>query len=283
MNLIHNARVALAAALLAGCVLAPSAAPTFADSVGLQPTQIAFTSTSSTLDPAKAFTTPGTDVNFWGQVSPNATGTVQMFDSMWDGTTLTVGTRAIATVPACPGNGSVYPGCHFVAGIPATSLGTGVHLLTAVYTGNDHFAPSSSNVFTLVNQPDTYPQYFQPTQIAFTSPAATQQDPARAFDAAGTQLSFRGVVSPNASGRVVIFDSEPDGGDAAFMAVVDVTDGQFSVPILTNGSNGITIPPLAPPSLGVGTHLLTALYLGHDGVGPSSSPVFSEVITAPAY
>ena len=138
-------------------------------------------------------------------------------------------------------------------------------------------------MFTLVNQPDTYPQYFQPTQIAFTSPAATQQDPARAFDAAGTQLSFRGVVSPNASGRVVIFDSEADGGDAAFMAVVDVTDGQFSVPILTNGSNGITISPLAPPSLGVGTHLLTALYLGHDGVGPSSSGVFTEVITAPAY
>ena len=44
MNLIQRTRAALAAAVLAGGVLGPSAAPTFADSAGLQPTQIVFTS-----------------------------------------------------------------------------------------------------------------------------------------------------------------------------------------------------------------------------------------------
>jgi hypothetical protein len=58
MNLIQHARGALAAAVLVRGVLGPSAAPTFADSAGLQPTQIVFASTSSTLDRAKAFTTP---------------------------------------------------------------------------------------------------------------------------------------------------------------------------------------------------------------------------------
>jgi hypothetical protein len=280
MNLIQPARVALAAAVLAGGALGPSAAPTFADSAGLQPTQIVFTSTSSTLDRAKAFTTPGTPVAFSGLVSPNATGTVKMFDSVWDGTTVQTG--PIATVPTCPGGVPSCPAGRFVVVIPATSLSAGVHLLTAVYLGDDHFAPSSSPVFTEVNQADTYPQYFQPTHIAFTSPSATQ-DPAKAFNSAGAPLSFNGVVSPNASGTVVMFDSEPDGVDAIALAVVPVTDGQFSVTINTNGNNGISIPQNAPTSLGNGTHLLTALYLGHDGVAPSSSPVFTEVITGPGY
>jgi hypothetical protein len=78
-----------------------------------------------------------------------------------------------------------------------------------------------------------------------------------------------------------MFDSEPDGVDAIALAVVPVTDGQFSLTILTNGNNGISIPALAPTSLGSGTHLLTALYLGHNGVASSSSPVFTQVITGP--
>jgi hypothetical protein len=262
-------------------VLGPSAAPTFADSAGLQPTQIVFTSTSSTLDPAKAFTIPGSPVvAFSGFVSPNATGAVNVFDTVWDGTT--VQTRLLDTEQTCPSGGKGCPAGAFVVVIPTKNLSTGVHLLTAVYLGDDHFAPSSSPVFTEVNQPDTYPQYFQPTQIAFTSPSATQ-DPARAFNTGGAPLTFNGVVSPNASGEVVMFDSEPDGGDAIVLGVVPVTDGHFSVTIFTNGNNGITDTLQTPASLGSGTHLQTALYLGHDGVAPSSSPVFTQVITGPAY
>jgi len=38
----------------------------------------------------------------------------------------------------------------FAVVIPTTSLSTGVHLLTDVYLGDGHFAPSSSPVFTEV-------------------------------------------------------------------------------------------------------------------------------------
>jgi len=106
----------------------------------------------------------------------------------------------------------------------------------------------------------------QPTQILFTSPSATQ-DPAKAFNTPGTPLSFSGVVSPNASGTVVMFDAGPGGNNRA-IASAPVTDGQFSV----------TIPAFTQTSLGSGTHLLTAVYLGNDGLAPSSSPVFTEVI-----
>jgi len=147
MNLMQRACLTMAAAVLAGGVLGPSAASTFADSAGLQPTQILFTSTSSTLDRAKAFTTPGSPVvAFSGLVSPNATGTVKMFDTVWDGTTVQTG--LIDTEQTCPSGVKGCPTGAFAVVIPTTSLSTGVHLLTAVYLGDGHFAPSCSPVFT---------------------------------------------------------------------------------------------------------------------------------------
>jgi serine/threonine-protein kinase len=103
--------------------------------------------------------------------------------------------------------------------------------------------------------------HLQPTTIAFTS-ASALQDPARAFDSPGTPLTFRGRVTPNASGTVVLLDGNNR------IAQVQVTDGQFS----------ITIPAFTPMSLGSGTHLLTAQYEGNDVFAPSTSPVFTEVI-----
>ena len=115
----------------------------------MQPTQIVFTSTSSALDPAKAFTAPGSPVvAFSGLVSPNATGTVKMFDTVWDGTTVQTG--PIDTEQTCPGGIKGCPAGAFAVVIPTKSLSTSVHLLTAVYLGDDHFAPSSSPVFTEV-------------------------------------------------------------------------------------------------------------------------------------
>ncbi len=57
-------------------------------------------------------------------------------------------------------------------------------------------------------------------------------------------------------------------GTIVAIASAPVTDGQFSV----------TIPAFTQTSLGSGTHLLTAVYLGNDALAPSSSPVFTEVI-----
>ena len=138
MNLIHTTRAALAAAVLAGGVLGASVAPTFADAANSQPTQVLFTSASATQDPAKAFDAPGTPLNFWGVVAPNASGTVVMFDAGPNGNN-----TAIASAPVTDG--------QFSVNIEA-SLGRGTHLITAVYLGNDGLAPSSSPVFTEVIQ-----------------------------------------------------------------------------------------------------------------------------------
>jgi hypothetical protein len=142
MNLIHNARAALAAAVLAGAVLGSSVAPTLADAANLQSTQVLFTSASATQDPAKAFDSPDMPLSFSGVVSPNASGTVVMFDAGPNGNN-----GAVASASVTDG--------QFSINIPAytqMSLGRGTHLLTAVYLGNDGLAPSSSPVFTEVIQ-----------------------------------------------------------------------------------------------------------------------------------
>src|SRR5215813_2044186 len=102
MNLIHNARAALAAAVLAGGVLAASVAPTLADPANMQPTQVLFTSSTATQDPAKAFDAPSTPLSFSGIVAPNASGTVVMFDAGPDGNN-----AAIASAPVTDGQFSV--------------------------------------------------------------------------------------------------------------------------------------------------------------------------------
>ena len=142
MNLIQRTGAALAAAVLVGGVLGASAAPTFADAAGSQPTQIAFTSTTSYQDPAKSFNSPDTPLTYWGIVSPNASGTVVLFDAGPNGNN-----SAIASVPVTNGQFSVT-----LPPFTQTSLGGGTHLLTAMYLGSDALAPSSSPVFTEVIQ-----------------------------------------------------------------------------------------------------------------------------------
>jgi hypothetical protein len=142
MNLIQCTRAALAAAVLVGGVLGASAAPSFADAATLQPTQIVFTSATSYQDPAKSFNSPDTPLTYWGIVSSNASGTVVLFDAGPNGNN-----GAIASVPVTNDQFSVT-----IPAFSGTSLGTGTHLLIAMYLGNDALAPSSSPVFTEVIQ-----------------------------------------------------------------------------------------------------------------------------------
>jgi hypothetical protein len=137
MNLFRDARAALTAAVLAGGVLGASVAPTFADAANMQPTQIVFTSSSATQDPAKAFNSPGTPLQSWGVVSPNASGTVVMLD----------GNNPITQAPVTDGQFSIT-----IQPYTAMSLARGTHYLPVQYQGNDLFAPSSSPVFTEVIQ-----------------------------------------------------------------------------------------------------------------------------------
>ena len=137
MKIFRDARATLTAAVLAGGVLAASVAPIFADAQDLQPTVTLFTSPYATQDPAKAFNAPDSTLSFWGLVSPNASGTVVMYD----------GNNPIAQAAVTDGQFSIT--------LPAFTpqmLDRGTHLLTVQYQGNDVFAPSTSPVFTEVIQ-----------------------------------------------------------------------------------------------------------------------------------
>ena len=135
MNVFRSARAAVAAVVLSGGVLGASVAPSFADPQDLQPTVTLFTSPYATQQPDKAFNAPDSTLMFWGIVSPNASGTVVMYD----------GANAIAQAPVTDGQFSIT--------LPAFTpqmLDRGTHYLTVQYTGNDMFAPSTSPVFTEV-------------------------------------------------------------------------------------------------------------------------------------
>jgi hypothetical protein len=133
----RSARAAVAAAILAAGVLGAGVAPTFADTPNLQPTVTLFTSTTAYQDPAKAFDAPESSLHYWGVISPNASGTVVMYDL----------NNPIAQVPVTDGQFSIT----LPAFTPQT-LGRGTHYLTVQYQGNEVFAPSASPVFTEVIQ-----------------------------------------------------------------------------------------------------------------------------------
>jgi hypothetical protein len=73
-----------------------------------------------------------------------------------------------------------------------------------------------------------------------------------------------------------MLDFEPDGA-SLHVGPVPVADGQFSVSIPTSAGKGINWD-VHGSSLGSGAHWLTAVYLGNEGLAPSSSPVFTEVL-----
>ncbi|MBV8717429.1 MAG: Ig-like domain repeat protein [Chloroflexi bacterium] len=135
MNLIRSTRAGLAAAVLAAGVLGASVIPTFADAQDLQPTVTLFTSADATQNPAQAFNAPDSTLRFWGIVSPNASGTVVMYD----------GSNAIAEAPVTDGQFWIT-----LAAFTPQTLDRGTHYLTVQYLGNNVYAPSSSPVFTEV-------------------------------------------------------------------------------------------------------------------------------------
>jgi hypothetical protein len=135
MNPFRSARAALAATVLAAGVLGAGVAPTIADQQGMQPTVTLFTSADATQDPAKAFNAPDSTLHFWGIVSPDASGTVVMYD----------GNNAIAQSTVADGQFTIT-----LPAFTAQTLGLGTHYLTVQYQGNDMLAASTSPVFTEV-------------------------------------------------------------------------------------------------------------------------------------
>jgi hypothetical protein len=163
------------------------------------------------------------------------------------------------------GSSSAVPGGTVTFYDGATSLGTvtlnvdgsaatssvsfqaGTHAITAVYSGNSDFSPSTSAAYSLVVNPD-------PTLTVLSA----APNPAQF----GAPVLFNAAVSSIAipAGTVTFFDA----GTAIGTAAIDA-----------NGNASFVTSSLA-----VGTHAITASYAGNANFGASVSGVVNEVILA---
>ena len=196
-------------------------------------------STTTALTGSATTITTGTSVTFTATITPAAgsTGTPTGSVTFLDGIT------TLKIVPVTSGK-TTYT---------TTSLTTGSHGITAVYSGDSAFTTSTSSVFLIsVSLP------IVPTTTTLTASATNP--------VIGTTLTLTATVSP-ASGTAiptgtVIFN---DGSTALNTGTLDATGkATFSTAALT-----------------VGTHNITAAYVGATGFASSTSPTVTVTI-APA-
>jgi YD repeat-containing protein len=131
----------------------------------------------------------------------------------------------------------------------ATNLTVGAHSVVATYNGNTYYTSSTSAPLTQTV-----------TQGISTTTLTSSPDPS----VFGQAVTLTATVS----------------GPAAPTGVVDFYDGTYllATHYLTGSENGVTT--FTTTALGVGTHVLTAVYLGDSNLQGSSSGSVSQVVTA---
>jgi autotransporter-associated beta strand protein len=183
-----------------------------------QPVTFTATVTSSTL-PAPA--TP--------------TGTV----TFRDGTT-TLGTASLDT--------------HGMAMFSSPSLSVGTHTITAVYSGDNNFATSTSTALT------------QTVNMAVTTITVTSSANPSVFS---QPVTFTASVTPTAPGA-----GTPTG-------MVTFKDGTTTLGTASLGSNGSATFSTTTP-LSVGTHSITAVYTGDSNFATSTSTALTQTVNVAA-
>ena len=127
----------------------------------------------------------------------------------------------------------------------ATTLATGSHTLTATYSGDGNFAPSTSNTVTIT------PGLTTTTTTLTVSPASST---------VGQTVTLTAAVTPStATGTVTFLDGSTTLGTAT----------------LSGGTATLTTAKLTS-----GTHTLTASYGGDSSNGPSTSNAVTETVGA---
>src|SRR5208283_673618 len=195
----------------------------------------ALTSTTTTLaaspNPARVLQT----VSLTATVAPVPTGSPLGTVSFYNGATL-IGTGDLSS--------------SGVASFSTTSLPVGVDNLTAIYSGNVAFAPSTSNVI-----PETITALTSTTTTLAASP-----NPARVLQT----VSLTATVAPVPTGS-------PLGTVSFYNGATLIATGDLS----TSG-----VASFSTTSLPIGVDNLTAIYSGNVAFAPSTSNVIPETITA---
>ena len=204
--------------------------------------QLAATSVSLTSDNNPS--TVGEPVELYAIVNETASGTPTGTVTFKDGAT------TLATVPLVDG--------FVFASLSTSTLAVGSHSITAVYSGDANFAPSTSAVLT-----QTVVRH--QTTVALTS-SANPSVP-------GQPVTFRAVVTTSGPAT--------PSGTVRFEAGVGDAATSLGTGTLTGG-----VATLTTSALGAGTHTVTAVYEGntshsHSQSAPLSQTVVVCTITAP--
>jgi Glycoside hydrolase family 44/Bacterial Ig-like domain (group 3) len=178
-------------------------------------------------------------VKFTATIAPQSgsgtpTGTVTFSD----------GTTPLGTVPVTSGT----------ATFSTSSLSNGTHTVTAAYSGDSNFSPSTSPVVTVVVS--------APSKITTTT----------SVSASATQLTVGQTLSLN----IVVAPQSGTGTPTGSVTILDGTT-QLGAPSLTVGAATFSTSALA-----VGTHSITVSYSGDSNFATSTSAVLSVVVSAPA-
>jgi len=184
-----------------------------------------------TLDvPAKSVS--GSSVIIRAYVTRGATGTVTFYD----------GSIALSSATIINGN----------ALLTISALPVGTHHITAAYSGDANFAPSTSSASILtITEPEKVPPPSRaPSTVRLSMPSEVS---------AGNSVTLTAVVTSGATGRLVFYDGSRSLG---------TTD-------ITNGNATLTVPALSS-----GSHTITASYNGDSNFSPATSPAAVLVVMA---
>jgi hypothetical protein len=178
----------------------------------------------------------GQPVIFTATVSPTPTGTPTGTVSFYDGTTLL-------------GTGTVNS--SGVATLTTGSLSLGAHVVSATYSGNTNFAPSTSSPLTeTIAGTGSTPT----TTVLVASP-----NPA----VVGQSVTFTATVSPTPTGTP--------------LGTVSFYNGSTLLGTGTVNSSGVAT--LTTNAFAVGTNLISAVYSGNVKFATSTSSTLTETIT----
>lgn len=131
-----------------------------------------------------------------------------------------------------------------------STLPVGTHSITAVFSGNTDFAPSTSAPYIQVVNPATF----------------------------ATTTSLSSSINPSQVGESVVFTATVTSPSGTPTGTVSFFDGATSIgTVVLNGSG---LASLTTSTLAQGNHSITAIYSGDSSFGPSTSPVLIQVVGA---
>ncbi len=147
--------------------------------------------------------------------------------------------------------------------LTTSALSVGSHLITAQYSGDNNFKPSTSSIFTL---------------IVLDKPGPDQRPGSLDNPMVDTKTGLTSTATEYVSGQLITFTAKVDTTSQETeepSGTVTFLDGKTQIGAEAVNS-GQTI--LTTSALSVGSHSITAQYIGNNHFKPSTSPAFTLTV-----